>query len=86
MPEAQALDSHVLEDLSDSDTEKHPAEALIIRKAEQASAASADTQPAAEQIIPKVRQSSYCKALQSLANACKLSLTKVMPCRNSMSA
>ncbi|CAK0787051.1 hypothetical protein CVIRNUC_010267 [Coccomyxa viridis] len=54
LPEGQAPDSHVLEDLSDSDTEKHPAEALIIRKAEQASAAAAaDTQPSAEQVRSK---------------------------------
>ena len=78
LPEGQALDSHVLEDLSDSDTEKHPAEALIIRKAEQASAAAAaaaDTQPSAEQVPSKVRHFCDCTALQSLANACKLSHT-----------
>lgn len=76
LPEGQAPDSHVLEDLSDSDTEKHPAEALIIRKAEQASAAAAaDTQPSAEQVRSKVRPFCDCTALQSLANACKLSYT-----------
>lgn len=76
MPEAQVLDSHALEDLSDSDIEEHPAEALIIRKAEQASAhAAADTRPAAEHAPSKVRHSSARKSLQSLANACKLSYT-----------
>ena len=76
LPEGQALDSHVLEDLSDSDTEKHPAEALIIRKAEQASAAAAaDTQPPVEQVPSKVRHTCDCTALQRLANACKLSHT-----------
>ena len=76
LPEGQALDPHVLEDLSDSDTEKHPAEALIIRKAEQASAAAAaDTQPSAEQVPSKLRRFCDCTALQSLANACKLSYT-----------
>ena len=69
MPETQFIDSHTLEDLSDSDIEKHPAEALIIRKAEQASAnTAADTRSAAEHAVSEVRHFPACKVLQSPAS------------------
>ena len=41
--------SHPVHDLSDSDTERHPAEALIIRKAEQASSSASVQAPLARE-------------------------------------
>lgn len=49
------LVSHPVDEHSDSDNETHPAEALIIRKAEQAStAAAAGSKPASRQAAPAV--------------------------------
>ena len=55
MTDARGPESYPLGDLSDSDTERHPAEALIIKKAEQSSSASMQAPKAGQHDASAVR-------------------------------